>query len=125
MARWHAIPHYKKRYIVTMNIALINSKFYCILILILSALQTNPQQLDGIIFKDERVSVTPKEFYIKDVIDERTNKSPIASLLPAGPSAKPYAVDIKGGALPGIKQFINNNLPKNKELRPLIIGLAK
>ncbi|MCO5949710.1 hypothetical protein [Mucilaginibacter flavidus] len=108
-----------------MNIAFAYSKLYCILILILSALQTNPQQLDAFIFTDERVPVTPKEFYIKDVIDERTNKSAIASLLPAGPNAKPYAVDIKGGALPGIKQFINTNLPKNKELRPLIIGLKK
>jgi len=108
-----------------MNIAFINSKLYCILILILSALQTNSQQLDAIIFTDERVPINPKEFYIKDIIDERADKSAIASLIPAGPNAKPYAVDIKGGALPGIKQFINNNLPKNKELRPLIIGLKK
>jgi len=122
---WHAIPHYKKRYIVTMNIALINSKFYCILILLLPVFQTISQQLDTIILTDEHVPITPKEFFIKDVIDERTDKSPIASLLPAGPNAKPYSVDIKGGALPGIKQFINNNLPKNKELRPLIIGLKK
>jgi len=108
-----------------MNIAFVNSKFYCILILVLSALQTHSQQLDAIILTDERVPITPKEFYIKDAFDERTDKSPIASLLPTGLNPKPYTVDIKGGTLPGIKQFINTNLLKNKELRPVIIGLKK
>ncbi|MEO6632799.1 MAG: hypothetical protein ABIN13_13785 [Mucilaginibacter sp.] len=107
-----------------MNIALINSKFYCLLILFLSAFQLT-QQLDFIALTDERVPITPKEFYIKYVIDERIDKSPIASILPATTNAKPYAVDIKGGALQAIKRFINSNLPKNKELRPLIIALKK
>jgi len=115
----------KKRYIVTMNSALINSKLYCILILFLSAFQTIPQQLDYIILTDERIPVTPKEFYVNDVIDERVDKSPVASVLSTGTNVKPYAVDIKNGALRAFKQFINNNLPKNRDLRPLIIGLKK
>ena len=107
-----------------MNIALINSKFCCLLILFLSAFQFD-QQLDFIALTDERIPIAPKEFYISDVTDERADKGPIASIMPAGTNAKPYAVDLKGGALSAIKQFIKINLPKNKELRPLIISLKK
>ena len=123
-ARTYAIRPYKKRYIATMNIALLNSKFCCLLILFLSAFQFT-QQLDSIALTDEHIPVAPKEFYVNNVIDERVDKSPIASILPTGTNAKPYLVDIKGGALQAIKRFINNNLPKNKDLRPLIIGLKK
>lgn len=78
---------------------------------------------------DERLPVIPKEFYIAKVIDKRTDRSPVALLLPAtnakGVQAKTYPVDLQGGALPAIKLFINNNLARNGNLRPLVISLKK
>ncbi|MDB5086894.1 MAG: hypothetical protein JWR09_888 [Mucilaginibacter sp.] len=104
----------------------------CILlfiIVIFSSFQSTPKQIDGIVLVDERLPVTPKEFYIANVIDRRTDKNPVALLFPTtnvkGVQPKTYPVDLQGGALPAIKQFISNNVPRNTKLRPLIISLKK
>lgn len=110
----------------------VNSKTYFILLLISFALsfygfQIVPKQLDAIVLADERLQITPKEFYIANVIDERDNRNSIATLITVEKGAQPqiYPADLKGGALPAVKQFINNNLARDKNLRPLIIGLKK
>jgi hypothetical protein len=85
------------------------------------------KQIDNIVLTDERLSVVPREFYVANVIDDRTDRSAIAWLLPAGKNAQPktYPVDLKGGVLPALKQFVNNSLPRNTKLRPVIIYLKK
>jgi hypothetical protein len=84
---------------------------------------------DDILLKVEKLPFTPKEFFIADVIDERKDPSAIAWLVPAPGSAKSslaiQKVDLKGGGLTGIKQFISESMPANKKLRPIVIRLRE
>src|ERR1017187_2063712 len=103
------------------------------IVLILAALlftgfQSAAKQIGSIILKDEQVPVTPKEFYIANVIDQRDNRSAVAWLLSSSViknQNETYPVDLQGGGLAAIKQFINRNLPCNKALRPVVIGIKK
>lgn len=98
-------------------------------LLIFPGLQSSAQQIDSIVLADERVPVSPREFYIAKVIDSRADRGPVALLAPTttpkGVQPKTYPVDLKGGALPALRQFINNNMARNTTLRPLIISLKK
>jgi hypothetical protein len=86
------------------------------------------QQKASILLHDEQIPITPKEFYIASVIDEREDRSAVAlAVSPAKAANQPekYAVDLQGGSLPAIKGFIAHNLPKSRTLRPVIITLKK
>jgi hypothetical protein len=91
--------------------------------------QPIPKQTGDIILKDEKLSITPAEFYIANVVDERDDRTAVAWLLPAASMAnnqpKLSPVDLHGGTLVAIKQFIDRNLPANKSLHPVIISLKK
>jgi hypothetical protein len=96
--------------------------------LLFTGFQSAAKQTGSIILKDEQIPVTPKEFYIANIIDERDDRSAIAWLLPAAGKenqAKTYPVDLQGGGFVAIKQFISRNLPCNKALTPVIISLKK
>lgn len=99
-----------------------------IAVLFFSAFQSIAKQNGIIILKDEPVKVMPKEFYIAGVIDERDERAVVAWLMPAPGNqnqTKTYPVDLEGGGLYAIRQFINHNLPCNKALRPIVISLKK
>ena len=101
-----------------------------LVILIFPGFRSVAQQSDSIILQDERLTITPKEFYVVNVIDERDNRAAVAWLLPAGvaknnQSKTTYPVDLKGGGLAAIKRFIDLNLPSNTSLRPVVIILKK
>jgi hypothetical protein len=108
-------------------------QFRCILILILTflifpAFRFAGAQTGNIILKDEQIPVTPKEFYIANVTDARDNRSAVAFILPTAnvtDQAKAYPVDLQGGALVAIKQFIDHNLSRDTAYRPITIGLKK
>jgi hypothetical protein len=76
--------------------------------------------------KNERLPITPKEFYVAGITDARTDNTIIGNLVPVvnRPRDKPNAVkvELKGGTA-AIKNFINYSLPVNKSLRPVIIKL--
>jgi hypothetical protein len=106
--------------------------YNCILLFVFiafSGFQPSPKQIDSIVLADERLPVTPKEFYIAKVIDKRETRGAIALLMPIinikGIQSKAYPVDLKGGTLPAIEQFINNSMSRNTKLRPVIISLKK
>jgi hypothetical protein len=97
-------------------------------VLVFSGFQPKAKLSPDIILQDERLSVTPKEFYIANVIDNRDDRAAVALLLPAITQNNPpisYRVDLHDGAIVAIKQFVNHNLPTNKSLRPVIIKLKK
>ena len=98
-----------------------------VIVLAFSAFQTGPPRLDNIALTNEQLSIKPKEFYIAKVTDELKNHRPIATLVTGakGEQAQTYAVDLKGGAIPAVRQFIANNLPHNTALRPTSIGLKE
>jgi hypothetical protein len=108
-------------------------QFRCIPVLILAflifpAFRFAAAQTGNIILKDEQIPVTPKEFYIANVTDERDNRGAVAWILPPAnitDQAKAYPVDLQGGALFAIKQFIERNLPRDTAYRPITIGLKK
>jgi hypothetical protein len=81
-----------------------------------------------IILHDEQLPITPKEFYIANVTDERDDRTAIGWLLPAeglNQGTKTYPVDLQGGGFAAIKQYIEHSLPRNTSLRPVIAGLKK
>jgi hypothetical protein len=98
-----------------------------LIVLLLSGFQSPLKQPGPIVLIGEHIAATPTEFYIADVTDERNDKSAVAWLLPAAKDARPTAVpvDLQGGALHAVKQFIGNSMPRNTALRPVIIGLKK
>lgn len=83
---------------------------------------------DPIVLKAEPLNLTPKEFYIADIIDERENRKAVAWLLPVSDtntSGASQPVDLQGGGLVAIKQFVKQSLPRNTKLRPVIIRLSE
>jgi hypothetical protein len=95
--------------------------------LVMPGFVTISVQNEDIILHDERLPVTPREFYIANVTDERVDPSAVAWLLPRSDEkglVKAYPVDLQGG-FTVIKQFIDRSLPQNTNLRPIIVSLKK
>ncbi len=96
------------------------------LLVLFSGFQPGPQ---SIVLHDEVLPVSPKEFYVANVVDERENRAAVAWLLPVADSdnnqGKTSPVDFQGGGLAAIKQFIDHSLPRNTSLRPVIIRLKR
>lgn len=84
---------------------------------------------EDIVLKAEKLLFTPSGYYIADVIDERKERTAIAWIVPAPGASKQSAgfqkLDLKGGGLTGLKQFIGQSIPSNKKLRPVIIRLKE
>ncbi|HTK18063.1 MAG TPA: hypothetical protein VL442_01050 [Mucilaginibacter sp.] len=82
---------------------------------------------DPIILRDEKIKVSPKEFYISAVVDERKNQVPVASLIYLNPNksltSKP--VDLQGGAGISVRDFILRNLNRNTEKRAVVLGIKE
>jgi hypothetical protein len=91
--------------------------------------QSLPKPSRDIILQNERIAITPKEFYIANVVDEREDRAALAWLVPAGVNEKSHAklipVDLQGGGFVAIKQFIERNLSCNLDLRPVIVSLKR
>ena len=83
-----------------------------------------------IVLRAEPLPFTPKEFYIAGIVDERQNRKAVAHLIPlpaapAAPLGKAQPVDLKGGGLVAIRQFVQQSLPQNKKLRPVVVRLKE
>ncbi len=104
----------------------------CFIILICTVLLgagPTVSQIEPISLIAEPVPFTPKDFYIADIIDERTDRKAVAYLLPvptaSGQPAKAEAVDLKGGGRVALRQFIGQSMPQNKRLRPVVIRIKE
>lgn len=81
---------------------------------------------DPITLRDEKLNFIPHEFYVADVADERDDRSSVALLInneDAGHS--PVKVDLKGGAMVAIKNFLSNNLHRDTSLRPVMLTIKE
>jgi len=80
-----------------------------------------------IVLRDEKINISPKEFYIADVADERKDRNSVASLLVLNPdhSVATQKMDLKDGAVVSIRQFIARNLHRDVSLRPVVITLKE
>lgn len=76
---------------------------------------------------DVPVNITPKEFYVASVVDERTDKGPLAQLIIMNAPNKTItqSTDLQGGALAAINSYLRKNLARNKSLRAVLIGLKE
>ncbi|MDF2432704.1 MAG: hypothetical protein JWP44_2335 [Mucilaginibacter sp.] len=96
---------------------------------VFSGFQSNPIPAREITLRDEHLPVTPKEFYVAKVVDERDDHNTVAWLLPAAINknneSKPYPVNLHGGAAAAIKQFTDHNLLADKSARPVVIALKQ
>ncbi len=90
-------------------------------------------KIGPLVLKATPLGITPTEFYIADVIDERSDRQAVAYLVqpaalnptnaPVITTAQP--VDFQGGGLAAIRQFVRQSLPRNTGLRPLIIRVKE
>ncbi|WP_299700323.1 hypothetical protein [uncultured Pontibacter sp.] len=112
-------------------VALLRRKVYLPVILLFllfvsvaSIPSSNPDVLQ---LRTEKLPFSPKEFYIAEVIDERSDKKTVAYLVPvgAGASAKTKAIDLQGGGLTAFRTFVQQGIPANKKLRPVVIRLKE
>jgi hypothetical protein len=82
---------------------------------------------DFLVLQTAKLPFTPKEFYVAEITDTRKDRKPVAYLLtPAQNPAAPdltRPVDLQGGTLSAIRQFVGNSLPRNTRLRPVLIRL--
>jgi hypothetical protein len=100
--------------------------FLIISLFVFTAFKINSQPASVIVLQNEQLPITPKEFYIAAVNDDRKDNTTIGSLQPfvtaKGKLSEAYNVDFKGG-MAAIKNFIGYSLPVNKALRPIIIKI--
>jgi hypothetical protein len=70
---------------------------------------------------------TPEQYYIAELVDERKDRKAVAWLLPESPAQATVAqaIDLHGGGAFAIGQFIRQSLPRNAQLRPIIIRLKE
>jgi hypothetical protein len=71
----------------------------------------------------------PEHYYISDVIDDRKDKKAVAWLLPESPTTAQATVtqpiDLTGGGLYAIGQFVRQSLPRNTRLKPVVVRLKE
>jgi len=76
--------------------------------------------------QNKKIQISPKEFFIADVIDGRIDKLSIGRLISpatqAGKAPVYYNANFKDG-FASIKSYIINGLPVNKSLRPVVIRI--
>ncbi len=88
-----------------------------------------PVQVGPIVLMPQKAIITPKEFYVAQITDERPEQKAVAWIYPAvtNPKLKPalQAVDLKGGGLSAIQDFIWQSFPQNKNLRPVVVRLKE
>ncbi|WP_253404389.1 hypothetical protein [Pontibacter sp. HSC-36F09] len=80
---------------------------------------------EPIVLRVEKLPFTPREFYIADIVDDRSDRKAVAYLLPVSGAGKSQAVDLQGGAQVALRTFIQKSLPADKSLRPIIIRLKE
>lgn len=96
--------------------------FICLLMLLYSLWVTHPTT-DTISLRPETVSFTPTEYYIAEVIDDRSDKSSVGRWATA--SNQPLtAVNLSGGAAANIQQFIKQSLRQNTKLRRVALHIT-
>ena len=103
-------------------------KSWVLLLLLTGCLQAAGQgnnPAGPLVLRAGKPAFTPREFYFSQVSDERADRSAVAYLVePARPGTL-QALDLQGGALAGIRQFIRQTVPADKTLRPVLVRLKE
>ncbi len=82
-----------------------------------------------IVLRAEPLPFTPNEFYVASITDERPNQDAVALLhlatTAATPTTRAQPVDLEGGGLTAISNYIRKSLPANPKLRPVTVRLQE
>ena len=98
-----------------------NTAFFSLLLYSLLALLPTAEPIR---LRSESLPFTPKEFYIAAVIDQRSERGPVAQLaLVLNQRTQP--VDLERGITASFQQFINQGLKQNKALRPISMRIRQ
>jgi hypothetical protein len=122
------IQYYNYQFVGKNNMCINRVKillFSIVSILFLGGFKTYQKTSAPITLHDEKLTFSPHEFYIANIVDDRPDKSAVAALIYKD-EAGSYVTrpsDLKDGAAIAIKQFINHNLNQNPSLRPVIISI--
>lgn len=96
--------------------------------LLLVSNQPVPVPLTPIVLHPPTLLLTPKEFFIAEIVDERPEKSAVAWVFPpVKTKQKPVLqkVDLQGGGLNAIQNYVWQSMPRDKKLRPILIRLKE
>jgi len=93
-----------------------------VLMLSVFCISSRGLQTGDIVLQQERLNFTPKEFYVADVIDERSDRNSIGTFLSSDGSYTPYPVDFQGG-FGAIKQYIDAAIEQNATLHPILVRI--
>lgn len=72
-----------------------------------------------LVLQPEALPFTPTEFYVAEVVDARSSKQTVATLVPTG------TADLAGGAQVAVTKFIAGSLKQNRLLRPVVLRLEE
>jgi hypothetical protein len=119
--------------ILSMRLLVTKWLFVCALLISLRAGAQPTPKLEPFVLKAAALGITPQEFYIADVLDEREDRRAVAYLLqpaPLNPANAPLVtiaqpVDLQGGGLAAIRQFVRQSLPRATNLRPLVMRVKE
>ncbi|SEJ30998.1 protein of unknown function [Cyclobacterium xiamenense] len=82
------------------------------------------QPIDPIVLKVASQLFIPADYYIKAVIDDRTDQSPVAFLVPNADSGRQLeTVDLEGGAMNALERYFSGVLPRNPNLKPIVVRI--
>ncbi|QHT72257.1 hypothetical protein GXP67_33720 [Rhodocytophaga rosea] len=91
--------------------------------------QSRQEPVSSIGLRIEPLPITPKEFYIASIIDERVNRRTVGYLLSSSTNPEQplstYPVDLQGGSSQAIREFMLKSLPRNTRLRPVYVRLRE
>ena len=92
-------------------------------ILLVPVLSINAQDIKYISFKQEKIAYAPKEFYISDVADDRTDKK--ADYIINKGVGKSEKVMFTNGFGVSLKAFIGKNVSQNLTSQPIVLHITK
>jgi len=100
------------------------SGFFGLLLVSLGQSVKASQPIDPIVLKVASQLFIPAEYYIKGVIDDRTDQSPVAFLVPNADSGRQLeTVDLEGGAINALERYFSGVLPRNPKLKPIVVRI--
>lgn len=76
-----------------------------------------------IVLRPEKLSFTPRHFFVSNVVDQRPERRWVAQLITT-PGQGTEATDLPGGAANAITQFVQTAFHQNPKLRPVTIRLT-
>lgn len=82
---------------------------------------------DPIKLTPEKIAISPAEFYIKNVTDQRPDHSPVANIFFAKSGTEPVrkVIDLEGGAQEAVRNFMFHALTRNTALRAVNVSIRE